>query len=215
VRKVDPEKHAAKRQHILAAASRCFARAGFRGASIADICAAAGMSAGHLYHYFASKEAMVQAIVERDLRIAVDAIEQLARADVADFAEAIIEGFERHVRGADAAQEALRVEIRAEARRNPAVAAIVRTADAALYRRIAAMLRPRQRRGLIDPSLNLRAAAALMVALFRGVLALSAEGAGAGTPQLLETTRSLLRRFLHPAMPESLPHRSRRQVASE
>ncbi len=55
MRKLDPVKHEEKRREILAAAGRCFARDGFRGASISQICAEAGISSGHLYHYFASK----------------------------------------------------------------------------------------------------------------------------------------------------------------
>ena len=62
MRRVDPVKHEEKKQEILGAARRCFIRNGFRGASIADICAEAGISPGHLYHYFPSKEAIVGAM---------------------------------------------------------------------------------------------------------------------------------------------------------
>ena len=62
MRRIDPVRHEDKRREILAAARRCFVRDGFRGASIADICAEAGISPGHLYHYFPSKEAIVGAM---------------------------------------------------------------------------------------------------------------------------------------------------------
>ena len=42
MRKLDPVRHEQRRREILAAAGRCFARDGFRGASISDICAEAG-----------------------------------------------------------------------------------------------------------------------------------------------------------------------------
>ena len=45
-----------RRDEILAAAQRCFARSGFHGASMQDICAEAGMSPGNLYRYFPSKD---------------------------------------------------------------------------------------------------------------------------------------------------------------
>jgi len=67
MRKVDPVKHEKKRRDILEAAARCFARDGFRGASTADICAEAKISPGHLYHYFASKEAIMGAMAEAKL----------------------------------------------------------------------------------------------------------------------------------------------------
>lgn len=64
VRKVVPEQHEGKRQEILAAAHRCFLRNGLQGASISMICKEAGMSPGHLYHYFPSKEAIIEQMAD-------------------------------------------------------------------------------------------------------------------------------------------------------
>jgi AcrR family transcriptional regulator len=64
VRKVDPQKHDERRREILDAAGRCFARDGFRGASISEICKEADISPGQLYHYFENKEAIVRAMTE-------------------------------------------------------------------------------------------------------------------------------------------------------
>ncbi|MFE3171984.1 TetR/AcrR family transcriptional regulator [Amycolatopsis sp. NPDC059090] len=66
VRTVDPEKHAAKRRAILDAAAGCFARDGFEKTSTADICRAAGISSGSLFHYFPSKRAVFVGIFEAD-----------------------------------------------------------------------------------------------------------------------------------------------------
>jgi AcrR family transcriptional regulator len=44
-----------------------FAAKGFDGASMQDLARAAGMSAGNFYRYFPSKDAIVAAMVERDL----------------------------------------------------------------------------------------------------------------------------------------------------
>ena len=54
---------------ILEAALRCFRAEGFHGASISRICAETGISAGHLYHSFDSKEAIVSAF---DVRLRPD-----------------------------------------------------------------------------------------------------------------------------------------------
>src|ERR1700754_4916623 len=62
MRKVDPAKHEEKRREILEAAAKCFVRDGFRGASTTNICEEAGISPGHLYHYFPSKEAIIAAM---------------------------------------------------------------------------------------------------------------------------------------------------------
>ncbi len=44
-----------------------FAAKGFDGASMQDLSRAAGMSAGNFYRYFASKNAIIEALVARDL----------------------------------------------------------------------------------------------------------------------------------------------------
>ncbi|MBS7700375.1 MULTISPECIES: TetR/AcrR family transcriptional regulator [unclassified Chelatococcus] len=67
VRKVDPDKHEEKRLEILEAAHRCFLRHGLQGASTAAICKEAKISPGHLYHYFPSKEAIVEQMAENYL----------------------------------------------------------------------------------------------------------------------------------------------------
>src|SRR5262245_6619564 len=55
-----------RREEILEAARRCFARAGFHQTSMQQICLEAGMSPGNLYRYFPSKEVIIAAIAERD-----------------------------------------------------------------------------------------------------------------------------------------------------
>lgn len=52
----------ARRREILAAAFRCFSRDGLHGATMQDIAATAGLSAGTLYSYFDNKEALVRAL---------------------------------------------------------------------------------------------------------------------------------------------------------
>ena len=51
---------------ILDAAESCFASSGFHSTTMQDICKAAGISAGALYVYFASKEALIAGLTARD-----------------------------------------------------------------------------------------------------------------------------------------------------
>jgi TetR/AcrR family transcriptional regulator, fatty acid metabolism regulator protein len=53
---------AAKRKLILDAAVRVFARSGYHGSRVAEIAEEAGVAHGLLYHYFDSKEQVLQAI---------------------------------------------------------------------------------------------------------------------------------------------------------
>ena len=73
----DPVKHEQKRGEILGAALRCFIRDGFRGASTTDICAEAGISPGHLYHYFPSKVAIIEAMIDMGLARAAAHFEKI------------------------------------------------------------------------------------------------------------------------------------------
>ncbi len=57
-----------RREEILAAALRVFARNGLSATRIGDIAAEAHISQGLLYHYFPNKEALFTAIVEGALR---------------------------------------------------------------------------------------------------------------------------------------------------
>ena len=64
--RVPASAHEERQTHILAAARACFARAGFHGASMQQICAEAKMSPGALYRYFPSKDAIIEAIAEEE-----------------------------------------------------------------------------------------------------------------------------------------------------
>ena len=52
-----------RRAHIVAAAERAFVRYGFHAATMTQVADEAGMSAGNLYRYFPSKEAIVEGLV--------------------------------------------------------------------------------------------------------------------------------------------------------
>ena len=59
--KVTEEYTSARRQQIIDAAYRCFARRGFHQTTMREIYAEAGLSPGAIYHYFASKEDIIEA----------------------------------------------------------------------------------------------------------------------------------------------------------
>src|SRR5829696_7361042 len=70
-----------RRTRILDAAERCFVRTGFHRATMQDIAAEAGMSAGNLYRYFPSKDAMVVGLAERDRAEVAEDFAALLSAD--------------------------------------------------------------------------------------------------------------------------------------
>jgi AcrR family transcriptional regulator len=78
-RQVKPEEYAARRREILEAALELMDRKGYERMTIEDVLARTGMSKGALYHYFRSKYALLEGVVEalgeagmRDLQAVVD-----------------------------------------------------------------------------------------------------------------------------------------------
>jgi AcrR family transcriptional regulator len=69
------EDYAEKRAAIVEEAARLFAARGFDGASLADLASACGMSKSLFYHYYPSKEAILNAVMDghmEDLLSAID-----------------------------------------------------------------------------------------------------------------------------------------------
>jgi TetR/AcrR family transcriptional regulator, transcriptional repressor of aconitase len=78
--KVSQQHRDARRDQILSAARRCFLRDGFHATSMQDLFAEAGLSAGAVYLYFASKDDVILAIAEDNIREVLAMIHQVATA---------------------------------------------------------------------------------------------------------------------------------------
>jgi TetR/AcrR family transcriptional regulator, fatty acid metabolism regulator protein len=63
-----------RRQLILEAAVRVFARKGFHAARVGDIAAEAGVAHGLLYHYFKSKDEVLETVFRETWRAMIDTI---------------------------------------------------------------------------------------------------------------------------------------------
>lgn len=70
----------AQRERILDAAQRCFVEHGFHAANMVGVAAAADISAGLIYRYFASKNDIILAIIERQLGLSRREIGRLRRS---------------------------------------------------------------------------------------------------------------------------------------
>lgn len=116
-----------RRQQILNAAESCFRQHGFHATSMAEIAKSFGMSAGNIYRFFDSKEAIILALIDRDLEQIRDDLSQLAHRS--DLVDALVEGMEECLSGELLTHGPLRLEILAEASRNPEVAERLRRID--------------------------------------------------------------------------------------
>jgi AcrR family transcriptional regulator len=131
-----------RRLQVLRAAEACFQKHGFHATSIQRISELAGMSPGHIYHYFRNKEAIVAGIVEQRLAGDLQRVERLRRdgRTAAALEEALIAEVEPGIKLRQD-RAALDIEILAEATRNPAVAALVQQADAVSRARVMSLFR--------------------------------------------------------------------------
>jgi AcrR family transcriptional regulator len=74
-----------KRRQLLGAAVRVFARKGYHGSRVGDIAEEAGVAYGLLYHYFASKEEVLQTIFRENWGALLERFRAVEAADeVAD-----------------------------------------------------------------------------------------------------------------------------------
>jgi AcrR family transcriptional regulator len=160
----------ARRTQILDAAAQCFRAYGFHGASIAKISRQAGMSVGHIYHYFENKEAIIAAIVQHDLeRLGMIWAELRASHDVR---EMMIERSHEGVKDTmDTFSAGLRLEIVTEAARNPEVARIVQAADHCAMTSWAETLRlARKAGGRYDDEETFAAMVEVVASMFEGLM---------------------------------------------
>lgn len=165
----EPSRAEVRRAQILAAAVDCFRQHGFHGASIAQISKAAGMSPGHIYHYYENKEAIISAIVAGDLeRFLILTAEIRSACNVREAMLArVAEGIDQCL---DNQTAGLKLEIVAEASRNPHVAEIVRSADAACRNSLMLTMRDMRRAaGHEDDDATLAAMVEVVIAMFEGL----------------------------------------------
>jgi TetR/AcrR family transcriptional repressor of uid operon len=158
-----------QRKRILDAAIACFARGGFHATGMQAVCAEAGMSPGALYRYFPSKDAIIEAIVERDRADIPKQLTPLLEAD--DVIGALIECARQFLVG-NLKPESLPMfpELYAEAIRNPAVREITGRCDDEVGEIIVRVLERGKALGQIDAALDPREATRFLMALTDGVL---------------------------------------------
>jgi AcrR family transcriptional regulator len=191
----------ARHQQILQAATVCFGRRGFHQATMQDICSEVGLSPGSVYRYFRSKEDLIAALVEADRAKHIARIEAVRhQPDVFAALQTLADQTLASLN--DPEMSLLHAEIGAEVHRNPQVKELVRNTNAAILDSLAETLRLAQERGAIDPNLEPRATAELLIAVVDGLSmrkSLFPEGDAVRHAALVQT---MLARFLCPARVE-------------
>jgi AcrR family transcriptional regulator len=200
MRTVDPAKHEAKRGAIVDAAAGCFAEKGFERTTTADICRAAGISSGSLFHYFPNKRAVFTAIFTDDAR---QTAERLAvAAEAADPWTALLDVVaELAGQVAHPAVVRLVLEAAAQAARDDEFAQLIQRNDGAIRDGLAVLITRAAEAGLIDPGIAPRAVAGWVAGLVDAMISRAALDPGLDLPAEQAILRTILIRFLRPVSP--------------
>lgn len=165
--KLKPAVQALRREHILDAAERCFARAGFHRTTMHDICKEANVSSGALYVYFDSKEALIAGISERDRNNFAQRFAALAAApDVMVALEKLgqyyFEDEPRH-------RALMCIEIGIESTRNAKVGEIFRSVDTFVSGNFEALFRRLESEDRIAPRVDIPTLVRMLMVLGDGM----------------------------------------------
>jgi AcrR family transcriptional regulator len=160
----------ATRAHILDAAARVFAGQGYEASSVAEICAAAGVSKGAFYHHFESKQALFLALLDEWLG-RLDTAFAAVRQDTTNVPQAVVRMADMAggLLTSSEAQLSIMLEFWMQAYRDPQVW----DATAAPYHRyqqyFAALIEEGIRQGTLRP-VDPQLAARVLVSLSMGLL---------------------------------------------
>jgi AcrR family transcriptional regulator len=186
------------RDHLLAAAAQVFAERGFHGASLDAVAAAAGFSKGAVYSNFKNKEdlflALLESIYSREmklLRATLEASEVPPESRLTDFLPLILDGVGQTPSPENWA--VLYMEFALFAMRNPAAQRKLAEIDEANIAAVAELI-SEEKTGL--KGAELKKAARIIEALFRGISIMRSLDPSAVDEAFLESALSFISRAL-------------------
>ena len=189
-----------RRQEILAAALRCFARNGFHNTTITDVVRESGVSQGTFYLYFQTKDDVIAALA--DDRSQSDALINAIAGAEADPVVGLAILFDLHGRTLGDAQRAdeRRVTIQgwAEALRNEAIRERLVANTARVQQEIARLIERGQQAGRFRADAEPQGVARALMALFRGLTLLTAWDGGFDVDLTAKTIEDMVRGALQP-----------------
>ena len=124
----------ARQDDIITAARHCFRQSGFHAASMSQIAAEAKLSVGQIYRYFSNKDAIIEEMIRRIIDHRIAEMEGKTQTHLMPHMLAWRETLSED-------DDALMLEMSAEATRNPQVAAMLTAAEARMFSNACAHLK--------------------------------------------------------------------------
>jgi AcrR family transcriptional regulator len=189
--KVTDQYRDARRDQILSAARRCFLRDGFHATSMQDLFAEAGLSSGAVYSYFASKDDVIAAIAEENMRDVVAMIHDVASSQPDRPVGTILADIFTLLDAKDAREglAGLAVLAWSEALRNPVLASRFADLFAQMRADLTEVVRNHQGAGNLPRQVPAESLAAVLISIVPGyILQLATLGSAAvdGVPAAVE-----------------------------
>lgn len=192
----DPALEDKRKREILEAAARCFVRYGFHQASMRNICAEAGLSAGAVYNYFPSKEAIIEGMAEWERQEVAELAAYLANED--DALTAVVEGARAMVVETNVEDAQLYAELIAEAGRNPAMQQRFRASDDATREAFETVIARGQASGTVTNRQSAKDLTRMVMAVYEGFIGRLGHAPGAKPQEIGTLTAQAVRRLLAP-----------------
>ncbi len=195
-RSKDDKLEAKRRREILEAASRCFLRDGFHAASMRSICAEAGLSAGAVYNYFPSKDAIIEGMADWE-RDEIDELADYLRSE-RNALTAVVEGARAMVAETSADDAQLYADLIAEAGRNPTMAALFRESDEVMKAVFCETIERGQAAGTITHRHDAASLTAMVMAVYEGLVGRIGHEGEASPKALADLAAQAITRLLEP-----------------
>ncbi|MEU1710818.1 TetR/AcrR family transcriptional regulator [Streptomyces sp. NPDC005706] len=170
--KVTQQHMDARREQILGAARRCFLRDGFHSTSMQDLFAEAGLSAGAVYRYFTSKDEMILAIAEENMRDVLDITLAVATNRQGQSVGAVLAELLDVIRVKSAEEDvaALAVLVWGEAMRDRSLAAKLDHLVGRIRANLVTLVRDEQKRDALPTNVTAEAIASTMLSVLPGYI---------------------------------------------
>ena len=186
----------ARKTEILDAAAHCFVAHGIHQASMRQICKQSGLSAGAVYNYFESKDAIIEGIAKNDR----NEIEQLSTylGKARNHLTAIIEATKWIITETSEAEAKLQIELLSEASRNETVKQYLELNDKALFECFSIAVEMGQKKGTIRKKLSPEALTQIIMATYEGFLGRIAADAASNRKEMANLADHMLTQLLKP-----------------
>jgi len=169
--KVSPAHAASRRRQILEAAWACFARKGFHGTTMPEVCREAGLSTGAVYSYFSSKEEIIEEGARQALAGTLRTFTEVAPgARAADALRELLRFFVVWLSEPERRRQVRSdVALWGEAATNRRIAQVLGRSVRGLRSRLTVLVRRAQAEGDVSAALHAPSVARAVLALYLGI----------------------------------------------